>query len=130
MDEPVRRVHNHVLLARIKQVRHIGLENLVFNEMIDDVERERQVRTEQASPVYEAGAIIKKETLSRIVSKAVLAQADCRRGYVKADIVFIFAQGQLIAVAAAELYNRLYTMLMDEGIKELGLPLCQSAIRP
>ena len=57
-----------------EQVRHVCLVDRILGQVIDDdIERDSQVRGEQASPVGEAGAVIQEETLGRVTSEAALA---------------------------------------------------------
>jgi hypothetical protein len=48
-------------------VRHIGLEDLVLGQVINDVERDSQVCGEETGAVGEAGAVIQEEALRRVI---------------------------------------------------------------
>lgn len=69
-------IYNHITLARIEQVSHIGFIYRIFDEMIDDIEGNGQISDEDPSGIYETRAIVQKKALSRIRCKPALAPPD------------------------------------------------------
>src|ERR1019366_295551 len=102
----VGRVHDYVPAAGGEKVRHIPLEHQTFDQVVYDIEGDRQVGIKQVGAVDKAFAIVKKEALGRIVGETALAQPDRGSGYVQTHVVRIVGQRKLMAVTATELRDR------------------------
>src|SRR5260370_12107658 len=72
-DFPVRGIDDHEPRPGGEQVRHVGFEDRILGQVVNDVEGNSQVRGEKAGPVAEAGAVIQEEALRRVTGEAALA---------------------------------------------------------
>lgn len=75
----VTRINDHEPRSGCKQIRHVGLEDRILDQMKDDVERDRQVGTEKPGSVSEAGTVVVEEAFGRVVVEASLAQFNADR---------------------------------------------------
>ncbi len=119
----VGRVHHHEALARCEQVGHVRLEHRVFGEVIDDVQGDGQVGSEQPRPVGEAGAVVEEEALGGVRGETLLAQPDGRSGYVQPHIARVVGKRELVAVAAPEFQHGAHLVIADERVEEGRFPL-------
>ena len=90
----VARVDDHITPGMRKQGAHVRIKNRILDQMIDNVERERQV---------EAGKLLGKcigqiELLGRVLNEAGTASFDGRGSDVDADVFGILRQFQLRAI--------------------------------
>src|ERR1019366_721903 len=116
-------------LTRPEQVPKVGVEYLIFGQVVDDVEGNRQIRGEQASAVSEARAVVQEKALGRVAGEPALAHLDRGLGHIQADVAGIVGQRQLVTVTTAKLNDRSRAVLTDECVEEGGLSLGESTVR-
>ena len=97
----IARVDDGVTLGLGEQRAHIGIEDGVLDEVINDVEGKRQI--ERAEIVWKSVCQIK--TFSRVMRKARGTPFDRESRHIDADIFGIPGQFKLSAVAATEFYD-------------------------
>ncbi len=120
---PVGGVDDHEPCPGGEKVRHVGVEDRIFGQVVNDIEGDSQVCGEKAGPVGEAGAVIQEEALRRVTGEAAFAQFDGGPGDIQAGIARVVGQRKLVSVTAAELDHRPDFVRSDEIIEERGLGL-------
>src|SRR5260221_14382910 len=98
-------IDDDILSRGGEEVRHVLHEHVVFHKVVYDVEREGQVRHEEAGAGDEAFTVIGEKALVRGSGEPAFAEPDGCAGDVKSYIGGIPGAFELIAVTPAEFDN-------------------------
>src|SRR5207344_1827753 len=110
----VGRIDDDPTLGGLEQPRKIGVEDLVFDEVIEHVERQTRLRT--FASVF-AG---QPELLAAIIREKCAAPLDSGLADVESKIVSNPELGQLAAIAESEVDHGLDPALGEQAIEILG----------
>jgi len=124
----IARVNDHILFAGLKKLMHIGFKDLILQQVVNHVQRQREIGLKQAGMIAEAEGIIYIKALGLIAGKLPHAMPDDGGRHIQPQVLRILRQRELVAVAAAELYHRMEMMLFYKAIQELRLEIGQVAV--
>src|SRR5437868_6467344 len=119
----VARIDDHEPFGCGKQSTHIALEYAVLDEMVDDVERQREIRGLTLVLVGDF------EHLGGVSGEFPVALIDGGLAYIETHVVRVSCERQLIAVATAELDDAFYLPLAHKGVDQFGLERGELTVR-
>lgn len=103
------------MAGRLEQSPHVGLKDVVFHKMIDDVQRERKVRPFSGISAHCA----ERSGLVRLEPLAAFPYGGAAR--VKPEVRWVFGKTKLVAVSTSKFDHCLHVMCRDEFAKALEI---------
>src|SRR5215471_16710821 len=111
----VARIDDDVAMRRPNERVHVVFEHPVFHQVVDHVERKRQVGLLTSILAHEG------ERLRRVTGEQAPALAHRCLTHVVSGVHRVSRQQQLVSVATTKFHDRLYPPCLHEGIDHFGL---------
>src|SRR5215510_165591 len=118
----VARIDDDVAMRRPNERVHVGFEHPVFHQVVDHVERKRQVGLLTSILAHEG------ERLRRVTGEQPPALAHCCLTHVVSGVHRVSRQQQLVSVATTKFHDRPYPPCRHEGIDHFGLERCELSV--
>lgn len=115
--------------GRREQVIQMQPIDVVFDQVVEDVQREGRVRADKPCAIRPGVRIIVKEAFGRIAPEAVGTASHGRWRYVQAEVPRIAGETQLVAVSAPEFHHGTNLALFDKLVEHACFELRQAPIR-
>ena len=100
---------------------HIGVIDIIFHEMINDIQGKTQIRMENVLMIHKTRGTVQKKTFIFIFNKfrPAKGKGGCRN--IQPDVLRIFGKGQLIPIATAKFYDRADFLFLNKVIQNIRL---------
>ena len=124
----IRGVDDHEPARCGEEVAQIAPIDVVFDKVINHIERQREVGIQEVSDVDRPRRVVPKEGLRIVAFEAFAASIYGGLRYIESEIKGICGQSQLISITTPEFDHAPNGMGGDERVENLGFELRQLAI--
>jgi len=109
---------------------HVGREDMLFDKMINHVQRQRQICAKQLMRVRKCSGIVKIKAFGVVTGETLLAVLGSRSRDVQAEVPGIFCQLQLVTIPNTKLDDGADAVVLHKLVDEFSLEFSQPAIEP